>query len=349
VVSTFLAGAGILLSLGDWDECRRLLRPALAAGRLTFGGATASTVMSSLSTRTGDLRQAQAHVDRMLELVDASWVGWPLDRPIVELHLARGDPRSALATLRERYERVEWRDQQGDLHTSLGASAAADLAQEARDRQDAAAEREALAALDEMLGYGAELARHPRAQIDDPVTDRSWRARLQAEVARCRRDSDEPEAWEAAMLVNEECGFPWDEALCGWRFGQALLRGDGARSRANEPLRRAYALASGLGAVPLTREIQALARAADLNLQQVVRPTSPAGGGASSVLSEREREVLAHVDAGRTNAEIARALFISEKTASVHVSNILRKTATRSRVEAAAWGRRTGELPASDE
>ena len=92
----------------------------------------------------------------------------------------------------------------------------------------------------------------------------------------------------------------------------------------------------------------ALARAADLNLQQVVRPTSATGGGAGSVLSEREREVLAHVDAGRTNAEIARALFISEKTASVHVSNILRKTGTRSRVEAAAWCRRTGVLPASD-
>ena len=266
VISTFLAaaGAGLLLSLGDWDECRRLLRPALAAGRMTFGGATASTVMSLLSTRTGDLRQAQAHVDRMLELVDASWVGWPLDRPIVELHLARGDPRAALATLRERYERVEWRDQQGDLHTALGASAAADLAQQARDRQDAAAESEAQAALDEMLGYGVELARHPRAQIDDPVTDLSWSARLRAEVARCRRDSDEPEAWEAAMIVNQECGFPWDEALCGWRFGQVLLRGDGARSRANEPLRRAYALASGLGAAPLTREIHALARTVDL-------------------------------------------------------------------------------------
>jgi DNA-binding CsgD family transcriptional regulator len=199
-----------------------------------------------------------------------------------------------------------------------------------------------------MLACGAELARDPRAHIDDPVSHRSWGARLVAETARCRRDPDEPEAWEAAMLVNQECGFPWDEALCGWRFGQALLRGDGARSRANEPLRRAYALASGLGAAPLTREIQALARAADLNLHEVARPTPQAGGRAASVLSEREREVLAHVDAGRTNAEIARALFISEKTASVHVSNILRKTGTRSRVEAAAWGRRTGVLPASD-
>ena len=106
-------------------------------------------------------------------------------------------------------------------------------------------------------------------------------------------------------------------------------------------MRRAYALASGLGAAPLTREIQALARAADLNLQEVVRPTLQAGARAASVLSEREREVLAHVDAGRTNAEIARALFISEKTASVHISNILRKTGTHTRVEAAAWGRRT--------
>jgi len=350
VVSTFLAGAGagVLLSLGDWEECRRLLRPALAAGRMTFGGATASYVASVLATRQGDLDQAQAHVDRMLELVEGDWVGWALDLPIVELQLAQGDPRSALATLRDRYQRVAWRDEQGDLHAALGACAAGDLAQEARDRQDGAAEAEARDALDEMLACGAELARDPRAHIDDPVSHRSWGARLVAETARCRRDPDEPEAWEAAMLVNQECGFPWDEALCGWRFGQALLRGDGARSRANEPLRRAYALASGLGAAPLTREIQALARAADLNLHEVARPTPQAGGRAASVLSEREREVLAHVDAGRTNAEIARALFISEKTASVHVSNILRKTGTRSRVEAAAWGRRTGVLPASD-
>jgi DNA-binding CsgD family transcriptional regulator len=349
VISTFLAasGAAVLLSLGGWDECRHMLRPALAAGRLTFGGATASFVASMLSTRMGDLRQAQAHVDRMLELVDKDWVGWPLDQPIVELQLARGNPRSALASLRERYELVGWRDQQGDLHTALGATAAADLAQEARDRQDAEAEREAQAALEEMLSYGAELNRHPRAHIDDPVSHRSWGARLAAEVARCRRDPDEAEAWEAAMLVNRESGYRWDEALCGWRFAQALLRGEGARPRARERLRRAYLLASELGAEPLVAEIHALARAADLNVQPVPPPTPPASR-AKTVLSEREQEVLAHVGAGRTNGEIAQALFISEKTASVHVSNILRKTGTHSRIEAATWGRRTGVLPSSD-
>jgi len=61
-------------------------------------------------------------------------------------------------------------------------------------------------------------------------------------------------------------------------------------------------------------------------------------------LTGREREILGHLVAGRTYAEIARALVISEKTVSVHVSNLLRKTGTSSRVEAAAWARRSGLL-----
>ena len=52
--------------------------------------------------------------------------------------------------------------------------------------------------------------------------------------------------------------------------------------------------------------------------------------------------MLAHLVANRTNAEIAKALFISEKTVSVHVSNLLHKTGTRSRREVAALARRVG-------
>jgi DNA-binding NarL/FixJ family response regulator len=58
-------------------------------------------------------------------------------------------------------------------------------------------------------------------------------------------------------------------------------------------------------------------------------------------LTNREQEVLAHVVAGRTYAEIARALVISEKTVSVHVSNLLRKTGTSSRLELARLAGRT--------
>lgn len=63
-------------------------------------------------------------------------------------------------------------------------------------------------------------------------------------------------------------------------------------------------------------------------------------------LTDRERVVLAHVAAGSTNGQIAKALFISPKTASVHVSNILAKLGVDRRGAAAAMAHRLGvELP----
>ena len=59
-------------------------------------------------------------------------------------------------------------------------------------------------------------------------------------------------------------------------------------------------------------------------------------------LTPREAEVLALVAAGRTNREIGTELYVSEKTASVHVSNILRKLGVTTRVEAAAVAQRLG-------
>ena len=62
----------------------------------------------------------------------------------------------------------------------------------------------------------------------------------------------------------------------------------------------------------------------------------PAGAaGPVADLTAREREILGHLAAGRTNGEIAKALVISTKTASVHVSNILRKLDVPTRYEAA--------------
>ena len=55
-----------------------------------------------------------------------------------------------------------------------------------------------------------------------------------------------------------------------------------------------------------------------------------------------DQMVLSHLVAGRTNAEIARDLFISDKTVSVHVTNVLRKTGTPNRIEAASLALRLG-------
>ena len=94
-------------------------------------------------------------------------------------------------------------------------------------------------------------------------------------------------------------------------------------------------LAERLGAAPIAAEAAALARRARLRLEAGAAaeagdstgrpPAKPADELARFGLTDREREVLLLVAAGRSNPEIARELFISAKTASVHVSNILAK------------------------
>ena len=76
--------------------------------------------------------------------------------------------------------------------------------------------------------------------------------------------------------------------------------------------------------------------------QIAVAPDDPPGGARLASLTSREREVLRLIAAGRSNREIASALFIAPKTASVHVSNILGKLGAASRTEAAAIAHREG-------
>ncbi len=125
-----------------------------------------------------------------------------------------------------------------------------------------------------------------------------------------------------------------------YRLGAALLAGQGDREQATSAIRDAHTMAVGLGARPLASMVEALARRARISLV--------ASGGAAEVagspygLTERELEVLELVVAGHSNREIGAALFISPKTASVHVSNILAKLGVDGRVEAATMALRLG-------
>ena len=143
----------------------------------------------------------------------------------------------------------------------------------------------------------------------------------------------------------------WDEAAAAWEatgepypLAQALLRSAeaataaGDREAATERLRTAASLAAGLGAGALGVEIAGLARRARITLGVATTSDSAATAG----LTERELEVLRLVAAGRSNREIAAELFISPKTASVHVSNILGKLGAATRTEAAAKARALG-------
>lgn len=114
------------------------------------------------------------------------------------------------------------------------------------------------------------------------------------------------------------------------------------------PLRQAWAAAHGLGPQPLLAEVEMPARRARIALAPAAADEAestaarPAAPGGELGLTPREREVLALVAEGRTNRQISEALSISDKTASVDVSNILAKLGVANRAEAAATMDRLG-------
>jgi DNA-binding CsgD family transcriptional regulator len=140
-------------------------------------------------------------------------------------------------------------------------------------------------------------------------------------------------AWDAVVAAWEAIGQPYSLACALLNAAGAAAAGSD-RAAAADRLARAAELASGLGARPLLEQITQLARRTRVDLPPATagqpRPAVPFG------LTPREMEVLRLVTAGRSNQQIAAELFISPKTASVHVSRILDKLGVTSRVEAAA-------------
>jgi DNA-binding CsgD family transcriptional regulator len=128
-------------------------------------------------------------------------------------------------------------------------------------------------------------------------------------------------------------------AYARYRSAEAVLAKRGDRAKAAESLRSAHGLAATLGARPLLAEIELLARHARIDLEHRAAAEGPSG---PLGLTDREAEVIRLVAAGRSNQQIADALFITRKTASVHVSNILAKLGVANRVEAAAIAQRLG-------
>jgi DNA-binding NarL/FixJ family response regulator len=132
-----------------------------------------------------------------------------------------------------------------------------------------------------------------------------------------------------------------EEAYAQWRAAQTLLADRSTRDAATTALNRAHELAADLHAAPLLADIEALARSSGVAFD-VTTPAGlqPATAALLPGLTPREREVLTHVVAGRTYRQIAREMVISDKTVSVHISNLLRKTRTSNRIELAELVRR---------
>jgi DNA-binding CsgD family transcriptional regulator len=161
---------------------------------------------------------------------------------------------------------------------------------------------------------------------------------LDAETARAER-RDTPEAWEAVAEAWGSLGVRPRVAYAYWRGAEVCAR-DGDRARAASYAASSYEIARDVGWTWVHDGVAALVRRARLTVDLGENvPPSPAE---QLGLTARELEVLALVAEGRTNRQIAQELFISAKTASVHVSNILAKLGVANRGEASAQARRLG-------
>ena len=118
------------------------------------------------------------------------------------------------------------------------------------------------------------------------------------------------------------------------RLAEAQIA-SGDRIGAHESLQAAVADADAIGIGLVGDQARALARRARVNAEPPSQPESdPAPDAAADPLTPREQQVLELVARGLSNREIGTELFISGKTASVHVSAILRKLGASTRTEA---------------
>ena len=354
-------GAAALQQLGRWDEADRLLGDGGAGsdgarhrdGESAVTTVTRTLVSGALAVDRGDHDLARERLETArawCHQVGDGRLNGLLHRALAELATWQerfDDARRDVATGLELLAHTGDPEMEARL-AAVGLRAEADrAAARARATSGPAARREdpggvaagLMARLDELAGT----ARIRNA----PATCEAFAAHLtgRAELSRIAGRPD-PDRWQQAVAIWNGIGFPYAAAYARYRGGEATLAVGGARDEAAAELRRSHDAATTLGARPLAVAIERLARRARFDLARSgPGDGSAAGDGARGpVLTPREAEVLALVAEGLTNRQIGERLFISEKTASVHVSRLLAKLGAGTRGEAAAVARRRGLL-----
>jgi DNA-binding CsgD family transcriptional regulator/tetratricopeptide (TPR) repeat protein len=174
---------------------------------------------------------------------------------------------------------------------------------------------------------------------------RAWACRAAAEHARLHwlgggADSTPEasliEAWQQSVDAFAAFGHVYETARSTVRLA-AVQSAAGSLAEAKAGLAAAREVAERLGAQPLLRELRGLSGYEGAASRPAVKRESQA-------LTQREHEVLTLVATGRSNRDIGQQLFISAKTVSVHISNVLAKLEATSRTEAVAVARRRGLL-----
>lgn len=338
----------VLLRVGRWDEAHAIMLEGLDLDPAGRGTVYLSAVRGRLHALRGEREAALARFDTAVGLavgdVDPHLAAF-IARGRAELLLGEDEPQAALEIVEAGLHGL--RDD-SDPYAAVpllasGMEAAAELADAGRATRDEDAVRRAIDSARPWREMANGLVDRRGDAVLGPLLDLA-----SAEATRLEGVTD-PGVWLAAADRFDALPDPYLAAYARFRAAEAELRTRGIRSDAARPLVKAHASVRRLGAEPLRRRIEALAVRARIDLapSETTRPSAVVPDAAPepmrpSGLSMREVEVLRLVAQGLSNGEIAERLFITRKTAGVHVTHILDKLGVANRVEAAMVAARLG-------
>lgn len=345
-----------LFRLGEWDRAGAVLAEARALA--PTGAAAVELLLARARLLIGRGRFAAAEDD--LEAGDALSAGsagpryrMPLLTLRAGLDMWRGRPDRALEHVGAALHIVEQGSDDVWIVAPLvwhGARARAELRRLGMPAAPA--------------GITAQLRRHAdelarRAAATTPAVCEvvlGYVEMCAAEDGRAEGRSD-PEAWRRVAEFWTARRHPYPAAYAQLKRAEALFAQRSRSAAGSDALHAAERVARWMGAAPFLAEIAELAACARVPLAgdaAEAGDADPPGDGHAAAeppddelatLTAREREVLAELAAGLTNREIARRLFISEKTVGVHVSRIYQKLGVRTRVQASGVFLRAGRPP----
>jgi DNA-binding CsgD family transcriptional regulator len=346
--------AEALFLAGRWDECEHALerlRDRRVGGNIESWGLTLAALLQAVRGQ-GDAAAGAVSSATGRSIGEAHTSGM-LSATRAQLALIDGNLEAGHREALEGLDLLAGSETELEVVAvvalaDLGLRIEADRAQVARDRSDPGEERAAVTSAHSIAARTLDLRARAAAAASRPDVTRAHQVLCEAEIGRAEGRSD-PDAWRRAAEACATHEGPNRAAYARFREAEAVLASRHERARAVEALCAAHVVAEQLGAEPLGRDIEALARRARISLADQRSPDKPPpppdSGQTSHGLTPRELEVLRLLAAGYTNPQIGEALYISRKTASHHVSSVLAKLGVATRVEAAGVAHRLGLTP----